>query len=88
MVLVTLLIGTDASIDAVEMLTVDEGVVAEDEEEDEDGLDMEGGPEPTVLLEDWIWKCWSYLRQLFKARWWEWRCFGRELEVGRWSRQC
>ena len=48
MVLVTLLTGTDASIDAVEMLTVVEGVVSKDE--DKDGLDMGGGPEHNVAV--------------------------------------
>ena len=46
MVLVTLLTGTEALIDAVETLTVVEGVVSKDE--DEDGLDMGGGTEPNV----------------------------------------
>ena len=42
-VLVTLLTGADAAIDTVESLTVEEGVVLEDE--DEDGIDIDGGPE-------------------------------------------
>ena len=49
--LVTLLTGADVAIDTAETLkTVEEGVVLEDEDEDEDGIDIEGGPEPATAV--------------------------------------
>ena len=49
-VLVTLLTGADMGIDAVEMLAVEGGVVSEDEDNEEDGTDIEGGPEPAAAV--------------------------------------
>ena len=44
--LVTLLTGADVAIDTAETLkTVEEGVVLEDEDENKDGIDIDGGPE-------------------------------------------
>ena len=50
MVLVTLLTGANATIDAVEALTVEGGVVSEDEDDNEDRMDIEGGPEPADVV--------------------------------------
>ena len=49
-VLVTLLTGADAAIDTAETLTMEEGVVLEDEDDDKDGIDIEGGPEPATAV--------------------------------------
>ena len=48
--LVTLLIGDDAAIDAAETLPVEEGVVLEDEDDNKDRMDIEGGPEPAAVV--------------------------------------
>ena len=50
MVLVTLLTGADAARDTTETLIVEDGVVLEDEDKDEDGLDIDGGSEPATSL--------------------------------------
>ena len=47
-VLMTLLTGADAPRESAETLTIDDGVVLEEENEDEEGFDMEGGPEPAA----------------------------------------
>ena len=50
MVFVMLLTGADAAIDADATLTVEGGVVSEDEDDEEDGTDIEGGPEPAAVM--------------------------------------
>ena len=50
MVFVMLLTGADVTIDADATLTVEGGVVSEDEDDEEDGTDIEGEPEPAAVM--------------------------------------
>ena len=52
MVFVMLLTGADAAIDGAGTLTVEGRVVSEDEDDEEDGLDFEGGPASAAVMRD------------------------------------
>lgn len=52
MVSVTLLTGAEAATEGVATLIVDGRVVSADDDDDEDGVDIEGGPAPAAVLRD------------------------------------
>ena len=52
MVLVMLLTSADAAIDGADTLTVEGRVVSEDEDDEEDGLDIKGGPAPAAVMRE------------------------------------
>ena len=49
MVLVTLLTGADAATEGFDTLMVEGRVVSADEDDNEDGFDIEGGPVPAAV---------------------------------------
>ena len=49
MVLVTLLTGEDAATEGFDTLMVEGRVASADEDDDEDGFDIEGGPAPAAV---------------------------------------
>ena len=52
MVSVMLLTGADVATEGVDTFIVDGRVVLDDEDDDEDGFDIEGGPAPAAVLRD------------------------------------
>ena len=52
MVLVMLLTGADEAIDGADALMVEGRVVSEDEDDEEDGGDIEGGPASAAVMRD------------------------------------
>ena len=52
MVSVMLLTGADVATEVVDTSIVDGRVVLDDEDDEEDGFDMEGGPAPAAVLRD------------------------------------
>ena len=52
MVFVMLLTGADAAMEGAETLIVEGRVVSEDEDDNEDGFDIEGGPAPAAVTRE------------------------------------